>query len=432
MPATAKKLELANENRDYWGEFAAANAAPQWAQALRENGNALFTGKGLPTTRWERYKYTNIPAAEANRYFPFVAANVQTAGETRFATVIDLNALPTWAKDMAQAQPAGEAQYNDMVLWHAANAYLRDGLVVDVPANTQAGTLELTLIGQDGTSTVPRTFIRVASGAELTIVERHTGKGVYWNNRVTQIQLEKGARLRHYCIQDNSMEAIYTQNTHVTLDRDATYEHFMLTTGSNLSRNQIHADLQGENAEVRLAGINLLSGTQLADTTITIEHQAPHCRSNQTYKNILDDKAKGVFQGKVHVHQIAQKTDGYQLANTLLLSPHAEMNTKPELEIYADDVKCSHGSTTGQMDNAPLFYLRTRGLSEAQAKMLLMQAFLGSALEEIRDDDVRETISETAFGWLQKIGVQNEKVFAFDDFFDNFFCSSRRNKTWHY
>jgi Fe-S cluster assembly protein SufD len=214
--------------------------------------------------------------------------------------------------------------------------------------------------------------------------------------------LEKGAKLRHYRIQDNSVEAIYTQNTHVTQAADSTYEACVLTTGASLSRNQIHVELQGAGAEVYLSGLNLLTGAQHGDTTITIEHQAPHCHSNQLYKTIVDEKAHCVFQGKVHVHQIAQKTDGYQLSNALILSKAAIMDTKPELEIYADDVKCSHGSTTGKIDDAPLFYLRSRGLSEAQARMLLMQAFLGPVVDNIKDEKVQEIFGDLSLQWLER------------------------------
>jgi Fe-S cluster assembly protein SufD len=402
MQATAKKLPVTT---DLWEDFIARNPAPDWVQTLRSKGHGTFAHMGLPIPKIERYKYTNIAQALSTINFAFATADVTAKGNTQFLSSIadNINNLPDWVKEMAQATPPGEAQYKDMALWHGVNAYLRDGFYLDVPAKTTEQTpLEITIDGHDNGTFIPRTFLRIGAGAEFTIIERHTGEGTYWNNRITQIHVEKGARLRHYRIQDNSDKAVYTQNTHVVMDRDATYEAFVLTTGAALSRSQIHVELKGENGEVRLGGVNLLKGTQLGDTTITIDHQAPHCHSNQNYKSILDEKSHGVFQGKVHVFQIAQKTDGYQLANALLLSPTAQMDTKPELEIYADDVRCSHGATTGQIDTAPLFYLRTRGLSEAEARLLLMQAFLGPALDDIRDDNAREMFSDLAFQWLQK------------------------------
>lgn len=390
-----------------WEQFSVTNAAPEWVKALRLRGRDMVLTQGLPNTGWERYKYTDVSSGlksliETTQYQD---THLGLSGDTRFTTLLrtQLNEMPAWARTFLESPIVGMAQYRDTVLWGLTNAFLRDGLIVDVPADTELEPLAVTLTGQDGAMTCPHSLIRLGKRSRHTIVETHAGQGVYWNNRVTQIHVEQGAHLRHYRIQTNSDQSAYTQHTQVILERDATYEAFVLTMGAGLSRNQIHVELKGENAEVRLAGANLLRGSQHGDTTITIEHQAPHCRSNQTYKTILADKAHGVFQGKVHVHQVAQKTDGYQLSNTLLLSPQAVMDTKPELEIYADDVKCSHGATTGQLDMAPLFYLRSRGLNEAQAKFLLMQAYLGPALEEIRDDTVRDQITTLATTWLEQV-----------------------------
>jgi Fe-S cluster assembly protein SufD len=188
----------------------------------------------------------------------------------------------------------------------------------------------------------------------------------------------------------------------INADRDSTYNGFALNIGGKLTRHEIHAHLSGANAEISLNGLNLLNGSQHGDTTILIEHAALHCRSNQFYRTLLDDSARCVFQGKVHVHKIAQKTDGYQLSNAILLSEKAEMDTKPELEIYADDVKCSHGATTGQMDDAPLFYLRSRGLTEGEARSLLLEAFIAEVIEKVNNEHIEMQITEKAQSWLQK------------------------------
>ena len=217
---------------------------------------------------------------------------------------------------------------------------------------------------------------------------------------VTEIELGANAKLHHIRIQKDSVEGINTNMVSINAERDSVYEGFTLNLGGKLTRHESHAQIEGENAEVSFNGVNLLSGEQHGDTTILIEHKAPHCRSNQFYRTLLDDKARGVFQGKVHVHKPAQKTDGYQLSNTLLLSPEAEMDTKPELEIYADDVKCSHGATTGQLDEEPLFYLRQRGLSEAQARFLLVQAFVDEVLDKVEDEALRDDIAKDTNSWL--------------------------------
>ncbi len=244
--------------------------------------------------------------------------------------------------------------------------------------------------------------IKVEQGAHVTVIERHDGEGQYWKNATTEIELGDNATLHHIRIQNDSISAVNTNMVHIKTGRDSVYNGFSLNIGGQLTRHEIHAEIKGQNAELSFNGINLLNGTQHGDTTILIEHQAPHCRSNQFYRTLLDDNARGVFQGKVHVHQEAQKTDGYQLANTLLLSPTAEMDTKPELEIYADDVKCSHGATTGQLDEEPLFYLRQRGLNEAQARLLLIQAFVDEVVDKVVDEEIRNEILEVTNAWLSK------------------------------
>jgi Fe-S cluster assembly protein SufD len=150
-----------------------------------------------------------------------------------------------------------------------------------------------------------------------------------------------------------------------------------------------------------VSGLSLLAGKQHSDTTICVEHIAPHCKSSQFFKTVLNDQSRGVFQGKIHVHKDAQKTDGYQLSNNLLLSRLAEMDVKPELEIYADDVKCSHGTTTGELDETPLFYLMSRGISKEDARKLLLEAFLGEVLDKISHDDVRTLFDERVHLWLK-------------------------------
>ncbi|MEZ5813356.1 MAG: Fe-S cluster assembly protein SufD [Alphaproteobacteria bacterium] len=255
--------------------------------------------------------------------------------------------------------------------------------------------------GEDGQHSQPRLKIVLEEGAQATIIERHTGEGAYWTNMVTEIELGAGATLNHIRINQDAPEAVQTNMAHIKAAKDAVYNGFTLNMGGKLTRHEIHAQIEGPNAEISLNGVNLLAGVQHGDTTILIEHKAPHGRSNQFYRTLLDDKARGVFQGKVHVHQEAQKTDGYQLSNTLLLSPDAEMDTKPELEIYADDVKCSHGATTGQLDEQPLFYLRQRGLNEAQARLLLIQAFVDEVVDKVEDENIHTEILELTNAWLQ-------------------------------
>jgi Fe-S cluster assembly protein SufD len=262
--------------------------------------------------------------------------------------------------------------------------------------------VQLLWTGRDGTLQAPVLKIILDEGAEATIIETHDGNGAYWKNMTTEIILGANAKLNHIRIQNDAIEAVHTNMVRITLERDGTYNGFALNVGGKMMRHEIHAVLNGPNVECSFNGLNLAHGTQHTDTTILMEHKAPHCRSNQFYRTVLDDSARGVFQGKVHVHKPAQKTDGYQLSYAILLSDKAEMDTKPELEIYADDVKCSHGATTGQLDEEPIFYLRSRGLTDAQARLLLMDAFVDEVVDKIEDESVREMIQQKAQGWLHK------------------------------
>jgi Fe-S cluster assembly protein SufD len=254
--------------------------------------------------------------------------------------------------------------------------------------------------GADNQHLQPRLQIILEDNAMLRLFERHTGQGSYWKNMVTHITLGENARLIHYRLQDDAAEAVHTNMVSINLSRSATYEAFSINSGSQLSRHQIQVNLEGEGASCRLNGIKLLRGTQVGDTTITIDHQAPFCSSHQNYRSVLDGQSCGVFQGKVHVHPVAQKTDGFQKSDTLILSEGAQMNTKPELEIYADDVKCSHGTTTGKLDDTPLFYMRSRGIPEAQARTLLIEAFVGEIADNIPDEIVQSMVSERIRQWL--------------------------------
>lgn len=373
-----------------------------WMNALRLRAQNSVQETGLPTPKMERWKYTNVPAKLKKMNLKFAESDFDLSGMTDYAFSFPKGSgFPRWAQDMAEATPSGHEKYGDMMLWHAANAGLRDGFILDVPEGMKEDKpLNVTVVGHSGRSTIARQLIRVGKGAEFTLIEYQMGSGEYWNNIVTQIHVAEGAMFKHYRFLENSDDSVATLNTHIEMEEGANYEAFTLTSGSGLSRNQVHADLLGKECACHLNGVNLLDQSEQGDTTITIEHQAPECESKQNYRSVVTDKASCTFQGKVHVHQIAQKTDGYQLSNALLLSQQATMNTKPELEIYADDVKCSHGATAGRLDDDALFYLRSRGIPEAKARALLIRAFVSEAIEEVSCDEVREQAELIVSRWL--------------------------------
>lgn len=382
-------------------------AAAEWANAMRRRAHLSVMETGMPTSKLERWKYTNLPAKLKKMNLKYQDADITLSGARECAEVFAKGLLhfPQWAQDMVEADAPSIDKYGDMILWHLADAYLKDGFALDVPANTQNDqALQVAITGRESAYFMLRQVIRVGKNASFTYVEHQTGAGAYWGNIVTQIHLAKGAKFKHYRFQENSDTSVVTQNTHIVMEEGAEYEAFTLTTGAGLSRNQIHADLNGANVICKLNGVTMMDGDKLSDTTITVDHKAPNCNSYQDYRTVVSDKATGVFQGKVHVHKIAQKTDGYQMAKSLLLSPQATINTKPELEIYADDVKCSHGATTGKLDDEALFYLRSRGIPEASAKNLLIQAFVNEVIENISNDEVRAQAENIVSGWLMGQG----------------------------
>jgi Fe-S cluster assembly protein SufD len=264
------------------------------------------------------------------------------------------------------------------------------GFVLSVSDNvTLATPIEVVFAASGETETHLRLSIALGKNASATVIERHAGQGAFTKTVRSDITLGEGARLNHYRLQDASSEAVVLATGTATLGKDSTYESFSCTMGARLSRHQVKVVLATPGATVHLNGAHILSGESHADTSTLIDHAAPHCTSRETYRQVIGDSARGVFQGKILVREEAQKTDGFQMNQALLLSPHAEVNGKPELEIYADDVKCSHGATVGQLDQTALFYLRSRGIPSEQAKGMLIEAFIGSALDLIETETVR-------------------------------------------
>lgn len=287
--------------------------------------------------------------------------------------------------------------------WEMTGAYefLKDNNTLVIPKNKHVERpIDLRLMGNDGEHLTTHLTILVESGAEVTLIEHQSGEGAYWKNIDLTIDLKDNAKLNHYRLNEDDPFCVVTERTNVTLARDARYAMVSVTGCTGFGRADFQVRMEGQGGECDLSGLTLLSGKQHSDTTICVDHIAPHCRSSQFFKTVLDDASRGVFQGKIHVHKDAQKTDGYQLSRNLLLSNLTEMDVKPELEIYADDVKCSHGTTTGQLDETPLFYLMSRGISKEDARRLLLEAFVGEVLEKIAFDDVRSMFEERVRLWL--------------------------------
>jgi Fe-S cluster assembly protein SufD len=246
--------------------------------------------------------------------------------------------------------------------------------------------------------------VRLGRGASLTLIETATGPedARYLHNPVFEIEVAEGATLTHARVQQEAPRAFQLSTVYAHVAAGATYDNFTLNAGGKLVRNEIHSVLAGPKAACHMNGAQLLGDGQHADTTTVLDHAAPDCASRQTYKTVLSGKSRGVFQGKIHVHQIAQRTDGYQMNQALLLSPEAEIDSKPQLEIYADDVKCSHGATVGEIDPDQLFYLRARGIPESRARAMLVEAFLQEAVDGVQDETARAAVQAAVSGWWER------------------------------
>jgi len=411
------------------------SAAPEWLAALRRAAMDEFAGIGFPTTRNEDWHYTSVtPIAErtfrnakattegptqadvldatiGDPAWPravfvngrFDAALSSLAGVTRGVRVSTLTAALKDAPDFVAAHLGKLATWNAQAFTAFNTAFAQDGLVVHVSANLRA-TAPLHIIHvadaqAAGCMLHPRLLIVVEPLAELSIVESFVSiRGAeYFTNSVCEATVGDGARLHHYKLQRESREAFHVGTMQVQQGRNSQFHSFSYASGAALSRTNIYSRLTGEGSEVRLNGLYLIDGSQHADHQTFAEHIAPGCASRELYKGILDGDSHGVFNGKVYVDPEAQKTDGKQTNHSLLLSNSARVDTKPQLEIFADDVKCTHGATVGRLDETALFYMKSRGIGAENARALLTYAFAAEVLETVELDALRDGLERIAF-----------------------------------
>ena len=284
-------------------------------------------------------------------------------------------------------------------------AFMSDGAVIEILKEAKLKRpvhLIFVSTAPKGEAITERHFIHMEEGASATILESyvHLRSPNAQRNSVTEVSLAKGAKLNHIKFQHEGASATHLSNWMVSIGEAADYRGFQFTLGARLSRNGLNVSFDGAGAKGDISGIALLWDEQHADTTMNIIHAAPETQSRELFKTVLDDRGRAVFQGKLVVKNEAQKTDAKQMARGILLSDGAEFDAKPELEIYADDVQCGHGATSGQLDEDLMFYMRQRGLSEETAQSLLILAFVGEALELIEDENIREALTNAAQAWL--------------------------------
>jgi Fe-S cluster assembly protein SufD len=263
--------------------------------------------------------------------------------------------------------------------------------------------LYISSVKNSGEAILPRNLIIAGAGSKLTVVESYlsAGNAAYFTNAVTEILAGDNARVEHVKLQDEAAGAYHIATIAGEFGRTSHVKVHSFALGARLSRNNIRVRLAGEGLECILNGLYLTRGEQLADHHMIVEHAQPHCASHEYFNGILDDKSRGVFHGRIYVHPVAQKTDAKQTNKNLLLSNNACANTKPQLEIYADDVKCTHGATIGQLNAESIFYLRTRGMGEETARRMLIHAFAGEIIERIQCLPAREVIDRLVWDRLE-------------------------------
>ncbi len=413
-----------------------AGARP-WLAGWRRAGSEAFRAAGFPTIKSEAWRFIPLHALIEGDFSvdappaPFDRSRLKgvtfgRAAENRFVFVNgrlrdDLSSLEHLSPGIELLSFAEALKSRPQLIegflgnapglaghpFAALNAaFAADGYVLHLAPGARAeAPIEILWVGSGADKPPvyhPRNLIVAGAGAHATVIEHHVGLciGSYFSDSVTEIALGQGALLRHCKVQDESREAFHMAVTGAHLAAGAHYDSFVFSIGGRLARNEIHVALDGRRAHCRLYGAYLARGEQTVDHTTVIDHVSPETSSKELYKGVLDGRARGVFQGRITVRPNAQKADGQQMNRALLLSNKAEINSKPELEISADDVKCSHGATAGELDDAALFYLRSRGIPEAEARRLLVEAFLAEVIDAVALAGMRLTLEHNIARWM--------------------------------
>jgi len=402
--------------------------APSWLRTLGRKGIEHFADAGFPTTRDEEWKFTSVASIADRRFVPASdgQSGLTSDGVARwggalggyrlvlvngaYAPQFSVGTLPAGVqvcslRSVLATNPAAVEPYlgrwalPDRHAFTALNTgFLQDGAFVWIPPGTiieRPISLWFVSVSPETASVShPRVLIVAGDHSQARIVEGYAGPPdqEYFTNAVTEVMVGSGAVIDHYKVQRESPRASHIGSMYVHGMRDSTFSSHSLAFGGALVRNDIVAVLDGEGGDYTLNGLYLVDGRRLVDNHTTIDHARPHCRSHELYKGILGGQARAVFNGKIIVRPDAQKTDARQTNKALLLSDDARINTKPQLEIFANDVKCTHGAAVGQLDEDAIFYLRARGLGRQQARDMLIHAFAGDVLNRVRISELRKSL----------------------------------------
>ena len=440
-PTTQKQpAPLADAYGENFSHFERGGKQPAWMLPFRKSGLARFAELGFPTLQHEDWRFTNVApivklpfkpvfeatadglTAEALKNFPFAklpGTRLVFVNGHYAAALSKLAKLPAGVKvsnvatvlagepallekHLAQLSPAGDNAFtalNQAFFLDGGFIYVPAGKVVEEPVQL----IYVATAKQNGATVQPRNVIIAEANSQLTVIESYVtaGGAGYFTNAVTELVAGDNAIVELLKFQDEAADAFHMAAIHGRFGRASNTRVHSFALGAKISRNSIRTNLAGEGLECVLNGLYLTRGEQLADHHMVVEHVQPHCASHEYFNGILDDKSRGVFHGRILVQQLAQKTDAKQTNKNLLLSDDATANTKPQLEIYADDVKCTHGATIGQLNQESIFYLRSRGIGPETARRMLIHAFAGEIIERIQHEAARAELDKLVWERLE-------------------------------
>nr|HVI15580.1 Fe-S cluster assembly protein SufD [Pseudolabrys sp.] len=397
--------------------------------ALRDDAFRRFDASGLPHRRIEEWKYTDLralmreakPLAEpvgSKGVVPALSgveasriAIVNGRYEPGWSNIDDpgivLSELFAFAGEETDYR-LGNAPGKDDIAVSLNTAFMTGGVALRIKKGARVSKpIQLAhIFSGAAAATYPRCIVVVEKGAQLTLIESFDGPSGadYQVNSVLELVIGEGAQVDHVKVGSDGDAALRISTLGVTVDAKANYRDFAFTTGGAVVRNQTFVRFVREGTEASISGATLIKGRQHVDNTLVIEHAAGGCTSRERFRSVLDGESHSIFQGKIVVEPHAQKTDAKMASHALLLSDEAEADNKPELEIFADDVQCGHGATAGALDSSLKFYLMSRGIPEKQAEALLIQAFVGEAIEEVANEGIRESLMQAAINWLNTRG----------------------------
>jgi len=364
--------------QDFQQSLESANQ-PEWLKDLREKAFAYFTENGFPTPKDEEWKYTNVASLPISNFRIQILNSRNENENAEFLKEFDYERNGFTALNLAFA----------------------DVVLVKIPKETSVEKpIEFNFKADENTANFPHVIIVAEAGSKATIIENYESQAQSFTNSAMQIFVEDNANLTHYRVQKESAESYHIGTSEITLKRGSYYNSTNINLGGKLSRHDIHLKFTATGGECFVDGLYMLNGNQHHDTHSMIDHALPNCVSHQNYKGVLNDKSRGVFNGKVFVRENASGTDAQQSNKNLLLSNDARVDTKPQLEIYNDDVKCAHGATVGQLEEEELFYLLSRGLNESLARNLLTYGFAEEIVNKIEIESIKKQLDEAVLNRL--------------------------------